>query len=123
MSVLLVIYEGVNLFESVWDDALVLRVTHHRVCLAAASLTVCENGTVVALNYRLDKRERRLIKHLSLCGLRPIHQVKCELLFFLILDDKNLITLGFYHGLLLGLELFLADGSAPNHNLDTFTSH
>ena len=50
MSVRLVIDVGVDLFEGVRDDALVFRVTHHRVRLTAASLTVCENGTVVALN-------------------------------------------------------------------------
>ena len=97
--------DGHDLTESSGNDASVLLKvveTHHCVGLSAPSLTIGENGAVVAVENRLDESKGALFVDEALWGVDPKDAVEREcfggfLGVFLFEEDLVVLAIDFYH--------------------------
>ena len=129
-SVRFLVDEAEDLCKAVGNDSTkrwVLRTRHAQHCmrLAATSLPVGEDSTVVTIDDRLNEWESTLIIDVALQCVRPIHRVKGKVLRNAItirLGQLNLIILliDCKHVLTIHIDFLFVHGPYTNHDFNAF---
>lgn len=82
-AIILLIDKAKDVSEAVGNDSAQVRVrrhTQHRVSLTTACLSVSENGSIIALDYRLHQGEGTFIVNSLLPGVSVVHLIVGEIL-------------------------------------------